>query len=118
MKTRDYTKLFKNEKISKITIETSDIKGEIVITRFRPVEEKEIAEGMIRYTTEVGNEVDITFSGSVMSSRGFWHQGNTYPKTALTRWLRRKREINTLINQRICLLGGKNNIKIKKIEVL
>lgn len=122
MTTREYTKLLSNnDKISKIEIKGDSVVGTITLIRFRPKENKEIVTGndtiKITRTEVVGNEVDIIFSGRVKSSRGGWYETKQYTKTTLTRWLRTHSPFVTLIENRILLIGGDKDIKIKKIDL-
>ena len=123
MTTREYTKLLSNnDKISKIEIKGDSVVGTITLIRFRPKENKEIVTGnetfKITRTEVVGNEVDIIFSGKVKSSRGGWYETKQYTKTTLTRWLRTHSPLVKLIENRILLIGGNKDIKIKKIDLL
>ena len=123
MTTREYTKLLSNnDKISKIEIKDDSVAGTITLIRFRPKENKEIVTGnetfKITRTEIVGNEVDIIFSGKVKSSRGGWYETKHYTKTTLTRWLRTHSPLVKLIENRILLIGGNKDIKIKKIDLL
>lgn len=123
MTTREYTKLLSNnDKISKIEIKCDSVDGTITLIRFRPKENKEIVTGnetfKITRTEVVGNEVDIIFSGKVKSSRGGWYETKQYTKSTLTRWLRTHSPFVNLIENRILLLGGNKDIKIKKIDLL
>lgn len=123
MTTREYTKLLsKNNKVSKIEIKCNSVVGTITLIRFRPKENKEIVTGnetiSITRTEVVGNEVDIIFSGKVKSSRGGWYETKQYTKSTLTRWLRTHTPFVKLIENRILLIGGNKDIKIKKIDLL
>lgn len=108
MTTREYTILLANNpKVSTIEIKGVDIRGVVTIVRFRPLVEK-----------KVGNEVDITFSGSVRSSMDVWHDAKQYKKAMLTRWLRQDRTFKHELHNRTTLIGGDRNTTIKKIDIL
>jgi len=119
MTTREYTKILaKNPKVSTIEINDTNIRGVVTIVRFRPLEEKKVGNDTISYMKETGNEVDITFSGSVKSSMSVWHDAKSYNKSMLTRWLRRDSKFNNELHNRTSLIGGDRNTKIKKIDIL
>ena len=119
MKTRQFTKILKeNEFISKIKLENEFIKGEVVITRFRPLQVKKVNHGNIHYTTNVGNEVDLTFSGIIKTDRNLWYDSKEFNKNVVTRYFRRNRFFCNEVSSRVKLIGGKSELKIKKIELL
>lgn len=119
MTTREYTKLLaSNPKVSTIEIKGINIRGVVTIVRFRPLEEKKVGNDTISYMKETGNEVDITFSGSIRSSMDVWHDAKQYKKATLTRWLRQDRNFKHELHDRTSLIGGDRNTTIKKIDIL